>query len=253
MKTGHIDQNAFFCSVLNTLTLFKDENKHTLELGFSGGRLLERLIHEPGQVIDRETLVAYAWADRVVGPGSLNQQVYVLRKMLGDEKNLQIIQTVPRRGYRFNPAYLIETPASPVEQAPTTLPLAPSLPVPGARHSGARRKSIALTAAFVAICTSLFTSHSTGLYASLQNAGDNRAGQIDKQQPKAKELVSTTRVLSERIISLSDKPVDLAIISTANGYYLIHCSYLSGTHNTLTLHRDEINSVSDTRLRRCVE
>ena len=94
----HSQQHAVFCPVLYTLTLFRDEEKRTVELGYSAGRLLERLLQQPGEVIERDTLVAYAWADRVVGPGSLNQQVYTLRKILGDEKNLQIIQTVPRRG-----------------------------------------------------------------------------------------------------------------------------------------------------------
>ena len=56
MKTGHSQQHALFCPVLYTLTLFKDEEKRTVELGFSGGRLLERLLQEPGQVIDRDTL-----------------------------------------------------------------------------------------------------------------------------------------------------------------------------------------------------
>jgi DNA-binding winged helix-turn-helix (wHTH) protein len=57
-------------------------------------------------VVTREELLGYAWADRVVSQGSLNQQIYVLRQILGDEKGRQIIQTLPRRGYLFNPDYI---------------------------------------------------------------------------------------------------------------------------------------------------
>ena len=253
MKTGHGDQQAYFCPVLYTLTLFKDESRHTVELGYSGGRLLERLIQAPGQVIDRDTLVAYAWSDRVVGPGSLNQQVYTLRKMLGDEKNLQIIQTVPRRGYRFNPAFIIEkTPVQPLQQPAT--PALEQVPAKAAPvRSELRRKSMAVSATLAVITAYFFASPSTELYASLQSAGNSSVVFVEQQQPKVNELISKTRALSERMINLSEEPVELAIVGAANGYYHIHCSYNTGTNNTLVLHANEIQSISDTRLRSCVQ
>lgn len=253
MKTGHCDQNAYFCPVLYTLTLFKDESKHTVELGYSGGRLLERLIQAPGQVIDRDTLVAYAWSDRVVGPGSLNQQVYTLRKMLGDEKNLQIIQTVPRRGYRFNPAFIIEKASVQPLQQPAT-PALEQVPAKAAPvRSQLRRKSMAVSATLAVITAYFFASPSTELYASLQSAGNSSVVFVEQQQPKVNELISKTRALSERMIHLSEEPVELAIVGAANGYYHIHCSYNTGTNNTLVLHANEIQSISDTRLRSCVQ
>lgn len=253
MKTGHCDQNAYFCPVLYTLTLFKDESKHTVELGYSGGRLLERLIEAPGQVIDRDTLVAYAWSDRVVGPGSLNQQVYTLRKMLGDEKNLQIIQTVPRRGYRFNPAFIIEKASVQPLQQPAT-PALEQVPAKAAPvRSELRRKSMAVSATLAVITAYFFASPSTELYASLQSAGNSSVVFVEQQQPKVNELISKTRALSERMIHLSEEPVELAIVGAANGYYHIHCSYNTGTNNTLVLHANEIQSISDTRLRSCVQ
>ena len=253
MKTGHCDQNAYFCPVLYTLTLFKDESRHTVELGYSGGRLLERLIQAPGQVIDRDTLVAYAWSDRVVGPGSLNQQVYTLRKMLGDEKNLQIIQTVPRRGYRFNPAFIIEKASVQPLQQPAT-PALEQVPAKAAPvRSELRRKSMAVSATLAVITAYFFASPSTELYASLQSAGNSSVVFVEQQQPKVNELISKTRALSERMIHLSEEPVELAIVGAANGYYHIHCSYNTGTNNTLVLHANEIQSISDTRLRSCVQ
>jgi hypothetical protein len=204
-------------------------------------------------VIDRDTLVAYAWSDRVVGPGSLNQQVYTLRKMLGDEKNLQIIQTVPRRGYRFNPAFIIEKASVQPLQQPAT-PALEQVPAKAAPvRSELRRKSMAVSATLAVITAYFFASPSTELYASLQSAGNSSVVFVEQQQPKVNELISKTRALSERMIHLSEEPVELAIVGAANGYYHIHCSYNTGTNNTLVLHANEIQSISDTRLRSCVQ
>ena len=256
MKTGHSQQHALFCPVLYTLTLFKDEDERTVELGFSAGRLLERLLQEPGQVIDRETLVAYAWSDRVVGPGSLNQQVYTLRKILGDEKNLQIIQTVPRRGYRLNPTFSIERSslASATLQAPLVTGQAPEQPCaePAQAPSGMRRRFMAVTAIAVAVAGYFFALPSPELYASMQKVGANTVMYVDQQEPQVQELIKTTRVISERMIHLSNQPVELAIVGSANGEYQIYCSLQSGRHHVLKLHRDDIQNISDARLRDCV-
>ena len=80
---------TYNCATMENLDLFDQLTQR-----------VERLLQQPGEVIERDTLVAYAWADRVVGPGSLNQQVYTLRKILGDEKNLQIIQTVLQQHHK---------------------------------------------------------------------------------------------------------------------------------------------------------
>src|SRR5690606_14939185 len=85
---------------------FRSGSQQRIELGYAGSRVLERLVQTPGEVVSREELLAHGWTDRVVSQGSLNQQIYVLRQILGDEKGRNIIQTLPRRGYLFNPAFL---------------------------------------------------------------------------------------------------------------------------------------------------
>jgi cholera toxin transcriptional activator len=106
IKTGNPDCIAQFSPALYQLILFKNGIEEKIDLGFSGSRLLERLVRNPGEVVEREELMSYAWPDRVVGQGSLNQQIYTLRQILMDEKNREIIQTLPRRGYLLNPSYL---------------------------------------------------------------------------------------------------------------------------------------------------
>ncbi len=60
--------------------------------------VLYHLIREHGELVERDRLVELVWHDTVVEEGNLNNAVSSLRKVLGSDG---IIQTVPRRGYRF--------------------------------------------------------------------------------------------------------------------------------------------------------
>jgi cholera toxin transcriptional activator len=114
IRTSNVACYARFYPALYQLTLVKHGVEEKVDLGFSGSRLLERLVRDPGEVIDRDELISHAWSGRVVGQGSLNQQIYTLRQILCDESTREIIQTLPRRGYLINPSYVdlpIETPA----------------------------------------------------------------------------------------------------------------------------------------------
>src|SRR5437660_1168438 len=61
-------------------------------------QLLAELVHDAGRVVRREQLVEALWPDVVVEEGNLAKLVFLLRKELGDD----LIQTVPKRGYRFS-------------------------------------------------------------------------------------------------------------------------------------------------------
>lgn len=62
--------------------------------------LLRQFLAEPGRLLGRETLMAALWPATVVTDDSLVQCVGELRGALGD-RGQQLIQTVPRRGYRL--------------------------------------------------------------------------------------------------------------------------------------------------------
>ena len=60
------------------------------------------LVERAGQVVDKEELMRRVWTDAIVEEANLSQQIFTLRRMLGEEpKDHRYIQTVPRRGYRF--------------------------------------------------------------------------------------------------------------------------------------------------------
>src|SRR5262249_29091015 len=60
------------------------------------------LIERDGRVASKAELMEAIWADAFVEESNLSQNIYTLRRTLGvDEQGKQLIETVPRRGYRF--------------------------------------------------------------------------------------------------------------------------------------------------------
>ncbi|MFG5862347.1 winged helix-turn-helix domain-containing protein [Metapseudomonas sp. CR1201] len=121
-------------------------------LSYSESRLLQLLLDSPGETRSRNEIMEYAWDNRVVAAGSLNQAIFTLRNLIEDGTDHELLQTVPRRGYRFNAQYLVDDSApaaaaavddapganEQVEAAPTSvrgtwlegLPRSPKLLVP---------------------------------------------------------------------------------------------------------------------------
>jgi DNA-binding winged helix-turn-helix (wHTH) protein/Flp pilus assembly protein TadD len=58
------------------------------------------LVQHAGTVVTKEELIAAVWPDTVVEENNLNQQISLLRRVL-PRNNGPLIETVPRRGYRF--------------------------------------------------------------------------------------------------------------------------------------------------------
>lgn len=109
--------------------------------------MLLRLIERRGAVMTKDELLSELWPDTFVDEANLAQNIYVLRKALGQESGETVyIQTVPKRGYRFvgdvreRAATTITGKSSGDDIALTNLPRA----VP--RRSAWRRKTLAFTA-----------------------------------------------------------------------------------------------------------
>jgi DNA-binding winged helix-turn-helix (wHTH) protein/tetratricopeptide (TPR) repeat protein len=64
--------------------------------------VLVRLAEQPGEVISREQLIRAVWPDAFVTDDVLTRCISELRRALEDDsKGLQVIQTIPKRGYRL--------------------------------------------------------------------------------------------------------------------------------------------------------
>ncbi|HEX8068797.1 MAG TPA: winged helix-turn-helix domain-containing protein [Pyrinomonadaceae bacterium] len=60
------------------------------------------LVRSAGRVLNKSELIAEVWPDTFVEESNLAQHIFVLRKVLGEEKNEhRFIVTVPGAGYRF--------------------------------------------------------------------------------------------------------------------------------------------------------
>lgn len=60
--------------------------------------LLILLVERNGQIVSREDIISTIWADTFVEDGNINVTISLLRKTIGEK---DLIQTIPRRGYRF--------------------------------------------------------------------------------------------------------------------------------------------------------
>lgn len=60
------------------------------------------LLESRGRIVEKEELMQALWPESFVEESNLVQNIFILRKILGDDRNRHsFIQTVPRRGYKF--------------------------------------------------------------------------------------------------------------------------------------------------------
>lgn len=76
-----------------------------LRLGGRAFEILAALIRAKGHIVDKDDLISCVWPDTVVEENNLQVQISMLRKLFGSK---EIIQTVPRRGYRLSAQIDIE-------------------------------------------------------------------------------------------------------------------------------------------------
>lgn len=63
---------------------------------------LAALVEQAGRVVDKDELMRRVWPDAIIEETNLSQQIFLLRKALGeDPRDHRFVMTVPRRGYRF--------------------------------------------------------------------------------------------------------------------------------------------------------
>lgn len=257
IKTGRSDCYAHFYPSLYQLTLVKSGIEEKIDLGYSGSRLLERLLQEPGEVVSRDELMNHAWADRVVGQGSLNQQIYTLRQVLGDEKSREIIQTLPRRGYLLNPNHLVYPPSID-DIGAVSEPLDEPVPPPAFlhRHSRQRASWLILLSLFSIIGIALFialynVSQPEDLHSSEMNLGPLNVRYIDQNPQRLQQLILQTHSLTSRLTVLTRKPANL-ILRQQGGFYELLCLQANGGARSLMLHESQLSQVADAQLSRCL-
>jgi DNA-binding winged helix-turn-helix (wHTH) protein/Flp pilus assembly protein TadD len=77
------------------------ERGEPVALGPKVVETLLALIEHPGEVLTKSALLDRIWPEGYVDEANLAQNVYVLRKVLRGRWDVEAIETIPRRGYRF--------------------------------------------------------------------------------------------------------------------------------------------------------
>ncbi|MGE4407642.1 winged helix-turn-helix domain-containing protein [Pseudomonas sp.] len=257
LKTGREACHARFDPRLYQLLLCSGTGEEQIDLGFSGSRVLERLLQTPGEVVSREELLRHAWEKRVVSQGSLNQQIYTLRQVLFDDAN-QIIQTLPRRGYLFNPHYLATT------GAPDTAPLVPPSDEPASAAPAPMDTprspwlSPLLLGTTMMLLLAVATLGYRFLYAPkgslthIQTVGQLEVLYVEKSQRMLDRMMMETRLLMASIAGLSRRPGRL-IVNMSPGFYEIRCLHKDGRINWLKVHKSQLNAIPNETLQGCLQ
>ena len=74
----------------------------TVSLTPKATEILTLLVTNAGQLVEKDFLLKEVWPNTFVEEANLAQNIFILRKALGEERDgPKYIETVPRRGYRF--------------------------------------------------------------------------------------------------------------------------------------------------------
>jgi len=273
--TGKSECVARFEHGTYQLLLSSEQGEERVELGFSGSRVLERLLREPGQVVSREELLQYAWEDRVVSQGSLNHQIYTLRQIFCDTSS-RIIQTLPRRGYLFNPAYLVQPVGAASSQAPA--PALSSEQEPAHRTPARKimaeppptrpRLSRAVLFDRLARCTPLMAcalmivlaivtlgtrvwERAPATISQSVAYGALSVLYVARSEGLLERLRGDTSQIVESIAQMARKPTRL-IVSSTPGFFELQCLRENGRVDWLKVHRTQVSTVAHGHLRSCL-
>src|SRR5688500_11564853 len=128
--------------------LLRRESGEAVALTAKAFDTLLYLAQHPGEVLDKDTLLAAVWPGVVVEENSLAQNISALRQALGETHGEnRYIATVPRRGYRF----VAKVHARGESPAPALTPAAlTSMPMPPPRI-----RQLWRTAALIMVLASL--------------------------------------------------------------------------------------------------
>src|SRR5215470_14173364 len=97
VETGHVYQFGPYRLDPRERTLLRGNEAVTLPPKAFDTLVL--MVRNGGRLMEKDELIRTLWPDSFVEDGSLSNNIFVLRKALGEDP--RYIETVPKRGYRF--------------------------------------------------------------------------------------------------------------------------------------------------------
>jgi DNA-binding winged helix-turn-helix (wHTH) protein/TolB-like protein/cytochrome c-type biogenesis protein CcmH/NrfG len=153
---------------------------------------LVALVERHGHLVTKEELIQLVWPDAFVEENNLAQSISLLRRVLGDDADgRQLIETVPKRGYRFagavaeqvdsgdDPGAAVAGPA--VLVAPPDLSIAPRAP-----HTArwTRRAAVWGLIAAVPVAFVVAGSWTRGRWLDTAGAARSTASDTERSRPE---------------------------------------------------------------------
>lgn len=208
------------------------------------------LIQHRGRVVGKEELMEKLWPDTHVMAATLSQNIFTLRKVLGDEQhNPTYIKTIPRRGYRFvagvqesdgdGPGAPAEAPAGgPAEREYNLLAVLPL--VNDNADPSLDYLSEGITESIIRRL-----SQSRGLRVVARSiAFRYKGGDVDPQQ--AGRELNVRQVLSGRLLKFGDRLViKVELIDVAHGWQLWGEQYDRELSDVLAVEQDIARHIAE--------
>lgn len=236
-----------------------------VSLGYAEAYLLEYFLKHPGEMLSRQNLIDYAWRDRVVSQGSLNQAISNLRALLGDDQKREIILTVPRHGYQLNgdvivsPDEWLKRKAEMLAPPPSSLEVVVEPPPPKTPDSDRRDwRSLFLFGIVGALLILLMGGVGARYFYLIFppfeiddfNADSLQLTLIAKNQKEIHETQELLSPLFKRMAALGGGRV---IVSRTHHYLELDCLRNDGTMHSLRVHQGRILSIEDNYLQECLK
>ncbi len=258
-----------FCPARMLVFIPTQQGFNKVELSYTSSRILELLVSRPGSIVEREEILSYAWKGRIVTQNNLNQSIKCVREILGDDVAKEIIQTVPRRGYMFNPDYLVGDISTKIDDLELVAPLAAKSPDTGMRRSASASISFGailvrirwqelLLAFLIAVQLLVLSSH-MGLFFSdaktvyvLDQDGSRYIyiGSDEAEIEGLKEGFSS--FLPLKLDATNEKIV--VVFNKMHEFYQASCLSSVGKAVSLYIRHDDVNSaVAEEFLHACVK
>ncbi|MDT7809895.1 MAG: hypothetical protein QOJ70_3708 [Acidobacteriota bacterium] len=124
------------------------------------------LVRGAGRVMSKEELLKEIWPDTFVGEATLAQNVFTLRKALGEAKGGKpYVETVPRRGYRFS----VETTLPTTTQV-TTAPSSSTSAAPASDGHPVRAAVLIAVVVFVSVAALVYAIFRLSVHPDTERA-----------------------------------------------------------------------------------
>ncbi|CAI8759006.1 winged helix-turn-helix domain-containing protein [Pseudomonas zeae] len=265
-------QHAKFTPSQHKIVIHDGTATKFFELSYTSSRILELLILKADVIVSREEIFSFAWPRRVVGQNSLNQAISNIRELFHDDEHRAIIQTFPRRGYRFNSSYLSTEKEKSCfvdikEGLPTTFPppsdsapvAPPSVYLEALPETSNSLSINHLLGTFVVVLLvallwrmDWLLAEQSGLSVLEEATEDLTVFYTSESEGELIQIKSNLLPIRQRISNLITQP-ETVIFNRMHSFYEITCIDRGTTVRFITVHKKQLDQISDAQLKECLE